>query len=79
MLRIYEPSLAEEKYFELKKILEKKYDQNDYVVIYPKTGEYYVSSTSVGAIRKARVKHPSGKLFLAQVGRMSGLLKCLIF
>lgn len=75
MLKIYEPSEAEKTYYTLKPKLEKKYDPNDYVVIDPKTGKYFVGKTSLAAMKKARKMYSRGRLFLAQVGRMSGLMK----
>ena len=75
MLRTHEPSEGEKKYYLLKDILEKKYEPDDYVVINPKTSKYFVGKTSVQAMKKARLKYPKGKLFMAQVGRISGLLK----
>lgn len=75
MLKIHGPSLAEKKYYLLKPKLEKKYDPNDYVVINPRTGRYFVGKTSLEAMKKAREIYRKGKLFLAQVGRMSILMK----
>ena len=75
MLMPYKPTKGEEKYYKLKDKLEKKYEPTDYVVINPRNEEYFVGETSVEAMKKARKKYPKGKLFLAQVGRLSGLLK----
>ncbi|KKQ43004.1 MAG: hypothetical protein US60_C0009G0007 [Microgenomates group bacterium GW2011_GWC1_37_8] len=75
MLKLHEPSEGEKKYYLLKNMLEKKYEPNDYVVINPKTNKYFVGKTSIEAMKKARSKYPKGKLFMAQVGRISGLLK----
>ncbi|MBI1869488.1 hypothetical protein HYS11_00780 [Candidatus Gottesmanbacteria bacterium] len=75
MLKIYESSEAEKKYIELKPELKKKYQPDDYVVINPRTGKYFVDRSSVGAVKKARKQYPTGKLFLAQVGRMAGFMK----
>ena len=75
MLKIHEPSQGEEVYYALKKELEKKYSADSYVVINPKTEKYFVGKTSVEAIKKARKTYPHTKLFLAQVGRVAGLMK----
>ncbi len=75
MLKIREASQGEKKYYLLKDKLEKKYNPNFYVVINPKTEDYFVAETSVRAMKKARAKYPQGRLFLAQIGRMSGLMK----
>ena len=75
MLKLYRPSEGEKTYYQLKDLLEEKYEPDDYVVINPKTSKYFVGKTSVEAMKKARSKYPKGKLFMAQVGRISGLLK----
>ena len=75
MLIPHHPSEGEKIYYSLKDKLAKKYSQNDYVVINPKTRDFFVGKTSVEAMKKAREKFRKGKLFLAQVGRISGLMK----
>lgn len=75
MLKIYQPSEAEKKYYKLREKLERQYASDDYVVINPKTEEYFIGKTSVEAMKKAREKCPKGKLFLAQIGRIAGLMK----
>ena len=75
MLKSYQPSDAEEVYFQLRGKLAGKYNPEDYVVINPKTKDFFLAQNSVEAMKKARAKYPKGKLFLAQVGRMSGLMK----
>ncbi len=75
MLTQRTPSEGERKYIALQPELEKKHDSDDYVVVDPKSGEYFVGETSVEAMKKARAKYPRGKLFLAQVGRLAGLMK----
>lgn len=75
MLKLHEPTEAERVYFAIKPKLEDKYDPETYVVINPKTKKYFVSKTSVEAMKKARAVYPKGKLLLAQVGRIAQLLK----
>ena len=77
MLKLYKPTEGEKKYYQLKDQLEKKYDPNDYVVINPKTGKYFIGKTAVEAMKKSRKKYPKGKLFLAQVGRKAMYAKCI--
>ena len=62
-------------YLKLQDKLLKQFAADDYVVIDPHSGAYFVGETSVAAMKKARTKYPRGKLFLAQVGRMAGLMK----
>lgn len=69
------PSEGEKAYITLQPELEKKYEPEDYVVIDPKSGDYFVGETSVEVMKKARAKYPKGDLFLAQVGRLAGLMK----
>jgi len=69
------PSEGEKKFITLQPELERKYEPDDYVVIEPESGEYFVGETSVEAMKKGREKYPKGDLFLAQVGRMAGLMK----
>ncbi len=75
MLKVHEPTSAEQLYFSLQPKLADKYDPDEYVVINPKTRKYFVGKTSVQAMKKARTYYPKGKLFLAQVGRVAGLMK----
>jgi len=75
MLTQRTPSEGERRYITLQPELEKKHDPDDYVVVEPKSGEYFVGDTSVEAMKKARTKYPKGDLFLAQVGRLAGLMK----
>ncbi len=69
------PSEGEKAYITLQPELEKKYESDDYVVVDPKSRDYFVGETSVEAMKKARAKYPKGGLFLAQVGRLAGLMK----
>ena len=75
MLIPHIPNKGEKIYYLLKDRLEKKYSKEYYVVINPDTEDYFVGRTSVEAIKKAREKFHSGKLFLAQIGRLAGLMK----
>ena len=75
MLIPNEPSRGEKIYFKLKDKLEKKYSKDHYVVIHPETKDYFVGKTSVEAMKKAREKYHKGRLFLAQIGRVAGLMK----
>ena len=75
MLIPHQPSKAEKIYYKLKDKLEKRYSKDNYVVINPETEDYFIGKTSVEAMKKARDKYRKGALFLAQVGRISGLMK----
>ena len=69
MLKLYEPTEGEKTYYLLKDKLAKQHEPDDYVVINPKTGLYFVDKIAVKAMKKARAKYPKGELFMAQVGR----------
>ncbi|OGG17256.1 hypothetical protein A3D78_03105 [Candidatus Gottesmanbacteria bacterium RIFCSPHIGHO2_02_FULL_39_14] len=75
MLIPHQSSKAEKIYYKLKDKLEKKYSKDNYVVINPDTKDYFVGKTSVEAMKKARNKFHKGPLFMAQIGRISGLMK----
>jgi len=75
MLLPHQPTIGEKIYYSLKDKLEKKYSRDHYVVINPETKDYFVGKTSVEAMKKARDKFHKGPLFLAQIGRISGLMK----
>lgn len=62
-------------YYRLKPMLEKKFSSEDYVTIDVDSGDYFVAKTDLDAIKKAQRKYPNNKFFLAQVGRIAGLLK----
>lgn len=62
-------------YYRLKPMLEKKFSPEDYVTIDVDSGDYFVAESGLNAIRKAQRKYPNRKFFLAQVGRIAGLLK----
>lgn len=75
MLIPHQASQAEKVYYKLKDKLEKRYSKDHYVVINPDTKDFFVGETSVEAMKKARNKFHKGSLFLAQIGRISGLMK----
>ncbi|MBI2309927.1 hypothetical protein HYU89_03425 [Candidatus Collierbacteria bacterium] len=62
-------------YYQLKPQLEEKYVPEDYVTIDVETGDYSVAETSLEAIKKLKKRHPKKIFFLAQVGRVAGMLK----
>ena len=62
-------------YYQLKPKLEKRFPPGDYVSIDIETGDYQIDRTDVGAILKSQKRHPGKKFFLAQVGRVAGMLK----
>lgn len=62
-------------YYLLKPKLEEKFPPEDYVSIDVETGDYQVDETDIGAIFKSQKRHPGKKFFLAQVGRVAGMLK----
>lgn len=66
---------ALEVYYRIQGQLEKKFAPDDYVVIHPQSGKYFIAKTSVDAMKKARSVYPKGKLFLAQIGRVAGFMK----
>lgn len=66
---------AKEHYYRIKKQLEEKYPGDQYVSIDPETGEYVVGKTAIEVMEKSEKHHPKGQFFVAQLGRISGLLK----
>lgn len=64
-----------ELYYKLKPKLEKKYRLEDYVAIAVKSGKYVVGKSAIEVMRKSEKKYPQEKFFVAQVGRLAGLLK----
>lgn len=62
-------------YYHLKPKLEKRFDPTSYVSIEVKSGDYFVGNNTIEALEKARKKYPRRKFFLAQIGRLAGLLK----
>ena len=57
--------------------LEKKFSKGDFVAIETKTGKFFVAKTSIESVKKAKKEFPEKQFFLAQVGRMAGILKAL--
>lgn len=66
---------AKEIYYQLREKLGKKYSADQYICIEPKTGDYFVGKTAIEVMQKSEKKYPSKHFFVAQLGRMSGLLK----
>jgi hypothetical protein len=65
---------GEKIYYKIKPELEKRYNPSYYVTIEVNTGKYFVGKTSIAAIHKAQKVFPKKQFFLAQVGRVTGLL-----
>ncbi|OGK25133.1 hypothetical protein A3A46_02325 [Candidatus Roizmanbacteria bacterium RIFCSPLOWO2_01_FULL_37_13] len=70
---------GEKIYYKIKPELEKKYDLGYYVTIEVDTGKFFVGKTSIEALHKAKKAFPRKQFFLAQVGRVAGLLYESIF
>lgn len=66
---------SKEIYFHLKGKLMKKYPAESYICIEPETGGYIVGKSAIEVMQKSEKKYPSKHFFVAQLGRMSGLLK----
>lgn len=62
-------------YFHLKKDLLKKYPADTYVCIEPESQDYFIGKSAIEVMQKSEKKYPSKHFFIAQLGRMSGLLK----
>lgn len=62
-------------YYRLRPTLEKKYSPSDYVSIETESESYFVGKTGIKAIKKAEKAYPNKRFFLAQVGRIAGILK----
>ena len=62
-------------YYRLKPSLEKKYKPNYYVSIEVESGDYFVGKNTLEALEKAKKQHPRKQFFLAQIGRIAGILK----
>lgn len=55
--------------------LKKRYELGDYVSIEVESGKFFVGKNSIEALDKAQKAFPQKQFFLAQVGRIAGLLK----
>lgn len=78
MAKTTKKNLAErgrEIYYRLKPTLEKKYSPSDYVSIEVGGGKYFIGKTGIEAIKKAEKAYPNKQFFLAQVGKIAGILK----
>ncbi|MDP1721849.1 MAG: hypothetical protein Q8L37_01435 [Candidatus Gottesmanbacteria bacterium] len=62
-------------YYQIKSRLEKKYNLADYVSIEVNSGKYFVGKTPIESASKAKAKFPKKQFFIAQVGRVAGVLK----
>lgn len=62
-------------YFRLKKALIKKYTADTYICIEPESKDYFIGKTAIEVMQKSEKKYPTKHFFVAQLGRMSGLLK----
>jgi hypothetical protein len=66
---------AKEIYYRIRQKLEKKYPKDRYICIEPETGDYVIGKNAIEVMQKSERKYPSKQFFVAQLGRMSGLLK----
>lgn len=62
-------------YYQIKPLLEEKYEPADFVTIEVESGEYFVGKTAIEALEKAKERFPERKFFLTQVGQLAGLMK----
>ncbi len=65
---------GEKVYGEIKSRLKKRYSPSDYVTIEPVSKKFFVGKTPAEAIDKARKNFPQKQFFMAQVGRVAGVL-----
>ncbi|MBU1130085.1 hypothetical protein KKE45_02070 [Patescibacteria group bacterium] len=61
-------------YYKILPILKKKY-KTGFVTIETDSEEFFVGTTPIEAINKAKKQFPRKQFFMAQIGKMSGLLK----
>lgn len=66
---------SRERYYQIKPVLQKKYNAGDVVLIEPESGDYFVGPNSIEVYKKASRKHPDKKFYGAQVGRLAFRLK----
>lgn len=62
-------------YYRLKEKLGKRYPEDSFISIEPETGSYFIGKSAIEVMQKSERKYPSKHFFVAQLGRMSGLLK----
>lgn len=62
-------------FYRLKPQLEKKYKPGSYLTIEVGSGKFFVGKTPIEAISKAKKQFPKKQFFLAQVGKIAGILK----
>jgi len=55
--------------------LEKRYQPGYFVTIEVNSGKFFVGKNPIEAIDKAKRQFPRRKFFMAQVGRVAGILK----
>jgi uncharacterized protein YlzI (FlbEa/FlbD family) len=66
---------GKEIFYRLKPKLVKKYQAGHFVTIEVNSGKFFVGKNSVEAIEKAKKEFPQKQFFMAQVGKMAGILK----
>ena len=66
---------GKEIYYRLKPSLKKKYKLSYYVSIEVESGDYFVGKNTLEALEKAKKQYPRKQFFLAQIGKMAGILK----
>lgn len=66
---------GKEIYYRLKPSLKKKYKPSYYVGIEVESGDYFVGKNTLEALKKAKKQYPQKQFFLAQIGRIAGVLK----
>lgn len=66
---------AKEIYYRIRERVGKRYPAESYICIEPKTGDYFIGKSAIEVMQKSEKKYPSKHFFVAQLGRMSGLLK----
>lgn len=62
-------------FYKIKPRLEKQCQPKDYVTIEVTSGKFFVGKTPIEALNKAKKKFPRKQFFLAQLGRVAGVLK----
>ena len=62
-------------YMQLQKKLSDKYPPESYICIEPESGDYFIGKSAIEVMQKSEKKYPDKRFFVAQLGRMTGLLK----